>query len=89
MSERSAEIAHTPLPIPDGTPVVCLGTMVGVPKGTPAVLRHASPSGHRRTPGAFRPPLYWAELDDYIYWSHGHSEAKGYWGTAAEFEVAS
>lgn len=74
--------AETEAPVPDGTEVICKGTMVGVPAGTPAVVRHQSPGGHSDLPR-----LYWLELNDYIYWSFGHSEHKGYWGTAAEFEV--
>lgn len=76
-AQQRAEIA----PVADGTPIVCKGTMMGVPAGTPAIVRHRSPDGFSNLPR-----LYWIELDDYIYWSHGHSEAKGYWGTAAEFD---
>ena len=77
MTEQSVESGR----VPDGTKAIAKGTMVGVPKGTPVIVRHSSPSEYEAGPR-----LYWLELDDYIYWSHGRSEAKGYWGTAAEFE---
>jgi hypothetical protein len=78
MTEQGDEQAR----IPDGTEAVAKGTMVGVPKGTRVIVRHQSPSEYEAGPR-----LYWLELPDYIYWSHGRSESKGYWGTAAEFDV--
>lgn len=68
--------------VQDGTEVVTTGTMVGVPSGTSAIVRHQSPNGDSALPR-----YYWLELDDYIHWSFGDSEAKGYWGTPTEFEV--
>ena len=82
LTEHARVIRSEIAEVADGTHVVCKGTQVGVPKGTPAVVRHQSPSGFSNLPR-----LYWIELEDYIYWSFGRSEAKGYWGTAAEFDV--
>lgn len=67
---------------PDGTVVEVDGRMPGVPAGTRAVVRHQSPAGHSNLPR-----LVWLELDEPIIWSHGVSEAAGYWGSAAEFTV--
>ena len=76
MSAETARVA-------DGTQVTCLGTMVGVPAGTPAIVRHSGPDGPHSMPCR----VYWLELDDHIHWSHGDSPRKGYWAVAAEFKV--
>lgn len=75
-------MTHRQLKIPpDGTAVVCLAGMPGVPEGTPAVVRHASPSGHTNE------RLVWLELAEPIIWSHGVSESNGYWAGPGGFRV--
>ena len=67
----------------DGTPVtVRRHAMVGVAEGTPAIVRHASPSGHSNLPR-----LVWLELDDVIHWSFGTSESSGFWAASGEYDV--
>jgi hypothetical protein len=66
----------------DGTEVTCRRGMPGVPEGTRAVVRHQSPSGYSNLP-----TLVWLELDEPIIWSHGVSEAAGYWAGLGQFEV--
>lgn len=68
--------------VPDGTPAVAKGTMVGVEAGTPVVVMHRSPGGFCNLPR-----LYWLDLGDHIEWSFGRSESTGYWATDAEFDV--
>lgn len=66
----------------DGTNVIVLAhAMVGITGGTPAVVRHQSPDGHSNMPR-----LVWLELNDYIHWSFGDSEAKGFWAARSEYE---
>lgn len=64
---------------PDGTAVECGPGMPGVPAGTPAIVRLASPSGHTNE------GLVWLELAEPIQWSHGQSESNGYWAGPGEF----
>lgn len=67
----------------DGTRVrVNRGAMVGVPEGTPAVVRHQAPGGHSNLPR-----LVWLELEEPIQWSHGHSEHPGFWASPVEFTI--
>lgn len=66
---------------PDGTVVECLGGMPGVKAGTTAIVRLASPSGHTNE------GLVWLELEEPIIWSHGVSEAAGYWAGPGEFRI--
>lgn len=73
--------AESDAPIPDGTQVRCNGSMPGVPAGTLAVVRHESPAGYSNLP-----TVYWLELPEKIRWSHGTSEAAGYWASAKEFD---
>lgn len=66
----------------DGTEVRCKAGMPGVPAGTPAVVRHQSPSGHAN------PGLVWLDLGEPIIWSHGVSESNGFWAGPGQFEAS-
>ena len=69
--------------VADGTPVTCrAGIMPGVPAGTPAIVRHEGPKGPHP-----EPRIVWLELDDFIQWSHGQSEHKGYWACPLEYDI--
>lgn len=58
-------------------------SMPGVPAGTPAIVRHVSPSGLSN----YDSGLVWLELDGPIIWSHGVSDHCGFWASPAEFEL--
>jgi hypothetical protein len=75
----------------DGTPVRVKqaglrpgqSSMPGVRAGTPAVVRHQSPSGHSN----LKSGLVWLELDEPIMWSFGVSESAGFWAGRGEYEL--
>lgn len=80
--EHAEQRSSAPLPA-DGTLVRAGGTMVGVPAGTRAIVRHHSPAGLSNVKSG----LVWLELDSPIVWSHGVFEHPGYWASPAEFTI--